>query len=66
MPLGPDRCNGPTGYTVDSIIPPSPLRQDEGLTVLIMQILLQHWLIVAQHFGMFFLVNNSSILGYIK
>ncbi len=29
MPLGPDRCNGPSGYR-DNTIPPPSLKQDEG------------------------------------
>jgi hypothetical protein len=29
MPLGPDRCNGPSGYR-DNTIPPSSLKWDEG------------------------------------
>jgi hypothetical protein len=29
MPLGPDRCNGPSGY-IDSTIPPPTLKWVEG------------------------------------
>jgi hypothetical protein len=44
MPLGPDRCNGPSGYK-DSTIPPPTLKRVEG------SILIRHHIVFISSFG---------------